>query len=98
METSTHYFSLWTPHRNCRDRANVEPAESMIAGLAAMNSADQPTPEECREVVEQLRQMAEQTSFPEIKADLLGLATRFERMAALFEVNRGPRARREAKW
>jgi hypothetical protein len=66
-----------------------------VAGLAAMNNADQPTPEECREVAEQLREMAEQSRLPEIRADLLDLATRFERMAALFEASRGAKARRE---
>ena len=54
-----------------------------------MDSADQPTPEECREVAAQLRRMAEKARLPEIKADLLDLADRFERMALLFEDNRG---------
>jgi hypothetical protein len=58
--------------------------KTSIAGLSAMNSADQPTPEECREVAERLTEMAEEARLPEIKADLLDLATRFERMAAMF--------------
>ena len=68
--------------------------EIVVTGLAAVNDADQPTPDECREVAEQLKQMAEHARLPEIKADLLELAERFERMAVLFEVNtasRGPR-------
>jgi hypothetical protein len=55
-----------------------------------MNSADQPTPEECRELAAELRQMAEQARLPEIQADLLDLAERFERMAALFDASGGP--------
>jgi hypothetical protein len=62
----------------------------VVAGVAAMNSADQPTPEECRELAAELRQMAEQARLPEIKADLLDLAERFERMAALFKGSGGP--------
>src|SRR5215469_7489931 len=60
--------------------------EIVVAGVAAVNDADQPTPEVCREVAQQLTQMAEQARLPEIKADLLELAERFERMAVLFEV------------
>jgi hypothetical protein len=66
----------------------------VVAGVAAMNSADQPTPEECRELAAELRQMAEQARLPEIQADLLDLAERFERMAALFKTSGGSRARR----
>lgn len=60
-----------------------------------MKDADQPTPEECREVAAELRRLAEQARLPEIQADLLDLALRFERMAALFEVGKNPsKARR----
>jgi hypothetical protein len=62
----------------------------VVAGLAAMNDADQPTPEECREVAAALRDMAEQARLPEIQGDLVDLALRFERMAALFELANGP--------
>lgn len=58
-----------------------------VAGWAAMNSADQPTPEECREVAEELRRLAEQARLPEIQTDLLDLAVRFERMATLFQAS-----------
>jgi hypothetical protein len=68
--------------------------EISVAGLGAMNSADQPTPKECREVAEHLREMAQQARLPEIKADLLDLATRFERMAALLEDSGGSRTRK----
>jgi hypothetical protein len=67
--------------------------EISVAGLGAMNSADQPTPEECREVAAELRELAEQARLPEIKADLLDLAERFDRMAALFETCGGFGAR-----
>jgi hypothetical protein len=60
-----------------------------------MNGADQPTPEECREVAAQLRELAEQARLPEIKADLLDLATRFERMAILFETSSRSRVIRQ---
>jgi hypothetical protein len=63
--------------------------------LAAMNNADQPTPEECREVAAELRRMAEEARLPEIQADLLDLAWRFERMAALFEASTGSTAPRK---
>jgi hypothetical protein len=62
-----------------------------------MGDADQPapTPEECREVAAVLRQMAEQARLPEIQADLLDLAWRFERMADLFETSMDPRTPRK---
>lgn len=63
-----------------------------VTGWAAMNSADQPTPEDCREVAREVRQMAEQARLPEIRSDLLDLAARFERMAELFEAS-GPPSR-----
>ena len=69
--------------------------EIVVAGVAAVNDADQPTPEECREVAEQLMQMAEHARLPEITVDLLYLAERFERMAVLFEVNTGSRGPRQ---
>ena len=59
-----------------------------------MKDADQPTPQECREVAAELRQMAELARLPEIQADLLDLALRFERMAALFEASKESKARR----
>jgi hypothetical protein len=62
-----------------------------------MGDADQPapTPEECREVAAVLRQMAEQARLPEIQADLLDLACRFERMADLFEASMEPKTPRK---
>ena len=64
-----------------------------------MGDADQPapTPEECREVAAELRRMAEETQLPEIQADLLDLAWRFERMADLFEASRAPGRRRASR-
>ena len=55
---------------------------------AAMSNADQPTPELYREAAEKLRQLAGQSPLPEVQADLLDLASRFERMAAYFEAQR----------
>ena len=66
----------------------------IVGGVAAMNSADQPTPEECREVAEHLRRMVELSRLSAIKADLLDLAERFERMAALFKAHAGSRGPR----
>jgi len=63
--------------------------EIVVTGLAAVNDADQPTPDECREVAEQLKQMAEHARLPEIAADLFDLAERFECMAVLFESQHG---------
>ena len=70
------------------------PEEIVVSGLAAMNDADQPTPEECRDVAAALREMAEQARLPQIHADLVDLALRFERMAALFEASKRSGARR----
>ena len=52
-----------------------------------MTDAEQPAPEpvELRELAKQLRRLADQSPLPDIKADLLDLAARFERMAADFE-------------
>jgi hypothetical protein len=50
-----------------------------------MSDAEQPTPELYREAAKQLRQLAAQSSLPNIQGDLLDLAARFERMAAHFE-------------
>ena len=64
-----------------------------------MGDADQPapTPEECREVAAELRRMAEEARLPEIRADLLDLAWRFERMADLFEASKGPGRRKTSR-
>ena len=52
-----------------------------------MTDADQsaPEPEELRELAEQLRRLADQSPLPDIEADLLDLAGRFERMATEIE-------------
>jgi len=52
-----------------------------------MTDAEQPAPEpvELRELAKQLRRLADQSLLPDIKADLLDLAARFERMAANLE-------------
>jgi len=52
---------LTPPHaqqRNHCDRVSVVFDEISVAGLGAMNSADQPTPDECREVAAELRELA----------------------------------------
>ena len=58
----------------------------MILSLA-MTDAEQPAsePVELRELAKQLRRLADQSLLPDIKADLLDLAARFERMAADLE-------------
>ena len=45
-------------------------------------------PEELRELAKQLRRLAGQSPLPDIEADLLDLAARFERMAADLEAQR----------
>ena len=52
-----------------------------------MTDAEQPAPEpvKLRELAKQLRRLADQSLLPDIKADLLDLAARFERMAADLE-------------
>ena len=62
-----------------------------------MDDADHlaPTPEECREVAAELRRMAEEARLPEIQADLLDPAWRFERMADLFEASMDRRTPRK---
>lgn len=57
----------------------------VFLGLAAMSDAEQPTPELYREAAERVRNLAQQTHLPDIRADLLDLAARFERMAAYLE-------------
>ena len=50
-----------------------------------MSDADRPTPELYREAAERLRQLAQETLLPDIRDDLLEVATRFERMAVYLE-------------
>lgn len=61
---------------------------SLFGGVAAMSDAQQPTPELYREAAEHLRQLARQSPLPDIRADLLDLAARFERMAAYLDAQR----------
>jgi hypothetical protein len=65
---------------------NVVSREWLFSGLAAMSDAEQPTPELYREAAERVRNLAQQARLPaDIRADLLDLAARFERMAAYLE-------------
>jgi hypothetical protein len=70
---------------DCCDTADI-----VVCGLAAMSDAEQPTPELYREAAERVRQLAQQSRLPDIQADLLDLAARFERMAAYFEAASTP--------
>src|SRR5947208_3553934 len=47
-----------------------------------MSDAEQPIPELYREAAEQVRQLARQARLTDIRDDLLGLAAKFERLAA----------------
>ena len=47
-----------------------------------MSDAEQPIPELYREAAEQVRRLARQARLTDIRADLLELAARFERLAA----------------
>jgi len=49
-----------------------------------MSDAERPTPELYREAAERLRQLAGEIRLPDIRADLLDLSARFERMAAYY--------------
>ena len=49
-----------------------------------MNDAQQSSPELYRGAAAKLRDLADQTSLPDIKGDLLELAARFERMATYY--------------
>ncbi|HYZ39933.1 MAG TPA: hypothetical protein VE687_04805 [Stellaceae bacterium] len=53
-----------------------------------MSELAEPAPELYREAAEQLKLLAEQSLLVDIKRDLLGLAERFERIAADYEVSR----------
>lgn len=64
---------------------NVVSREWLFSGLAAMSDAEQPTPELYREAAERVRNLAQQAHLADIRADLLDLAARFERMAAYLE-------------
>jgi hypothetical protein len=56
-----------------------------------MSEADRRAPELYREAADKLRRLAQKSSLPDIHADLLDLAARFERMAAYFEAAKRPR-------
>jgi len=67
---------------------NVVSETWLLSGLTAMSDAEQPTPELYREAAERVRNLAQQARLPDIRADLLEVAARFERMAAYFEARR----------
>jgi len=60
-----------------------------------MNNAELPSPEAYRQLAEKLRELADQSRRPEIRADLLDLSARFERMAAYFEAQHRHRSARD---
>jgi hypothetical protein len=62
-----------------------------------MNEAEQPSPELYRQLAERLRELADQSHLPDIRGDLLDLATRFEGMAANLEAERRLRPARDNK-
>ena len=55
---------------------------------AAMDDAEQPSPELYRQAAQKLRELADQSHLPDIRGDLLDLSARFERMAAHYEAQR----------
>ena len=57
-----------------------------------MGDTEGRSPELYREAAEKLRCLALEALLPDIHADLLDLACRFERMAAYFEAAKNPRA------
>ena len=62
---------------------------------AAMEDAEQPSPEVYRQAAQKLRELADQSHLPDIRGDLRALAARFERMAAYFEAQCRHRAARD---
>lgn len=64
---------------------NVVVAKANRRGAAAMGDGDGRAPELYREAAEKLRCLAQEALLPDIHADLLDLACRFERMATYFE-------------
>ena len=66
--------------------------------FSAMSDMERPKPELYREAAERLRQLAGEIRLPDIRADLLDLPARFERMAAYYaaqitNLRRSPRSR-----
>jgi hypothetical protein len=66
--------------------------------FSAMSDMERPKPELYREAAERLRQLAREARLPDIRADLLDLSARFERMAAYYaaqitNLRRSPRSR-----
>ena len=49
-----------------------------------MSDVERPKPELYREAAERIRQLAGEIRLPDIRADLLDLSARFERMAAYY--------------
>jgi hypothetical protein len=62
-----------------------------------MNNAERPSPERYRQAAEKLRELADQSHLPDIRADVLELAARFERMATYLEAQRRLSPAREDK-
>jgi hypothetical protein len=73
-------FAIWYPLLVCCFRL------ADIAGcrLSAMSDVERPKPELYHEAAERLRQLAGEIRLPDIRADLLDLSARFERMAAYY--------------
>src|ERR1700732_23021 len=73
-------FAIWYTLLVCRFRL------AGIAGcrLSAWSDVERPKPELSREAAERLRQLAGEIRLPDIRADLLDLSARFERMAAYY--------------
>jgi hypothetical protein len=66
--------------------------------FSAMSDMERPKPELYREAAERLRQLAREARLPDIRADLLDLSARFERMAAYYaaqitNLRRSPRSK-----
>jgi hypothetical protein len=87
-------FAIWYPLLVCCFRL------ADIAGcrLSAMSDVERPKPELYREAAERLRQLAGEIRLPDIRADLLDLSARFERMAAYYaaqitNLRRSPRSK-----
>jgi hypothetical protein len=87
-------FAIWYPLLVCCFRL------ADIAGcrLSAMSDVERPKPELYREAAERLRQLAGEIRLPDVRADLLDLSARFERMAAYYtaqitNLRRSPRSK-----
>lgn len=67
---------LWYNYRNYDDCQGIILEGSFLT---------EPPADQCRATAQEIRQLAQQTTLPAVRADLLQLAERYERLAARIE-------------